>query len=235
VFRKASHLVLDATERNRAIRDTGAASMVGRLVGIALGASLVIGALASTETVTVSARQSTLAIENGRRVVSAAKRTGEANIAAATSGARTPGASGAVAGTPAPCAPAPASAAVSARGSADRAYTYEAGGRRDPFISLDRASDPNGRARSKLPGLAGLAINEATVKGVVKSEGRLVAMVQAPDNKTYIVRPNDRLLDGAVRAVTPEGVVFVQQVNHPRSLVKQREIRKLLRPMEEGK
>jgi Tfp pilus assembly protein PilP len=126
--------------------------------------------------------------------------------------------------------PAPAPAAAP-----DRSYSYDAAGRRDPFLTLDRASDPKGSARDKLAGLAGLAINEATVKGVVKSQGRLVAMVQAPDNKTYIVRPNDRLLDGAVRAVTPEAVVFVQQVSDPLSLVKQREIRKPLRTIEEAK
>jgi Tfp pilus assembly protein PilP len=128
------------------------------------------------------------------------------------------------AAAPAPATPAPA-----------RAFIYDQAGRRDPFVSLDRSSDPKGSARERLNGLAGLAINEATVKGVVKSQGRLVAMVQAPDNKTYIVRPNDRLLDGAVRAVTPEAVVFVQQVSDPLSLVKQREVRKPLRPIEEGK
>jgi hypothetical protein len=126
-------------------------------------------------------------------------------------------------------------AAAAAPAEPERSYSYDAAGRRDPFINLDRASDPKGSARDKLAGLAGLAINEATVKGVVKSQGRLVAMVQSPDNKTYIVRPNDRLLDGAVRAVTPEAVVFVQQVSDPLSLVKQREIRKPLRTIEEGK
>jgi hypothetical protein len=60
-------------------------------------------------------------------------------------------------------------------------------------------------------------------------------MVQAPDDRTYIVRTNDRLLDGAVRAVTPEAVVFVQQVNDPLSLIKEREIRKPLRVVEEVK
>jgi Tfp pilus assembly protein PilP len=84
-------------------------------------------------------------------------------------------------------------------------------------------------------GLAGLMINEATVKGVVKSRGRMLAMVQAPDNKTYIVRASDRLLDGEVRAVTAEAVVFVQNVNDPLSPVRQREIRKPLRIVEEGK
>jgi type IV pilus assembly protein PilP len=129
--------------------------------------------------------------------------------------------------------PAPATPAA-APAPAPPAYTYDPAGRRDPFIGLDRASDPKGSAR-KNTGLQTLTINEATVKGVVKSQGRLVAMVQAPDNKTYIVRPNDRLLDGAVRAVTPEAVVFVQTVNDPLSLVKQREIRKPLRILEEDK
>jgi hypothetical protein len=38
-----------------------------------------------------------------------------------------------------------------------------------------------------------------------------------------------------VRAVTPEAVVFVQQVNDPLSLIKEREIRKPLRVVEEVK
>jgi Tfp pilus assembly protein PilP len=113
-------------------------------------------------------------------------------------------------------------------------YTYDAAGRRDPFLALDHASDPRTGA-GKMNGLAGLMINEATVKGVVKSRGRMLAMVQAPDNKTYIVKASDRLLDGEVRAVTAEAVVFVQNVNDPLSPVRQREIRKPLRIVEEGK
>ena len=115
-----------------------------------------------------------------------------------------------------------------------RGYAYDASGRRDPFSGLDHASDPRAGA-GKLNGLAGLTISEATVKGVVKSKGRMLAMVQAPDNKTYIVRASDRLLDGEVRAVTAEAVVFVQNVNDPLSPVRQREIRKPLRIVEEGK
>lgn len=130
----------------------------------------------------------------------------------------------------APAAAAPAGVALPRSG-----YTYDAAGRRDPFLSLDHASDPRGNAGGKLNGLAGLMINEATVKGVVKSRGRMLAMVQAPDNKTYIVKASDRLLDGEVRAVTAEAVVFVQNVNDPLSPVRQREIRKPLRIVEEGK
>jgi Tfp pilus assembly protein PilP len=133
---------------------------------------------------------------------------------------------------------APAGAAKTAAAPAapigGRGYSYDASGRRDPFSALDHASDPRA-ANGKLNGLAGLMINEATVKGVVKSRGRMLAMVQAPDNKTYIVRASDRLLDGEVRAVTAEAVVFVQNVNDPLSPVRQREIRKPLRIVEEGK
>jgi Tfp pilus assembly protein PilP len=133
-----------------------------------------------------------------------------------------------------PAAPAAAAPAPAAPAGPRSGYAYDAGGRRDPFLALDNASDPRANG-GKMNGLAGLMINEATVKGVVKSRGRLLAMVQAPDNKTYIVKASDRLLDGEVRAVTAEAVVFVQNVNDPLSPVRQREIRKPLRIVEEGK
>jgi hypothetical protein len=62
-----------------------------------------------------------------------------------------------------------------------------------------------------------------------------MAMVQGPDNRTHIVRQGDKLLDGTVRAVTPEGLVIVQDVTDPLSLVKQREVRRLLRSLEAAK
>lgn len=142
-----------------------------------------------------------------------------------------PAAGAAAPQTPAPQTPAPAAAAPP-----PITFNYDGAGRRDPFVSLaSRGSDPRSEGRLRYQGLAGVGVTEVTVKGIVLYEGKLVAMVQAPDNRTYIVRPNDRLLDGAVRAVTPEAVVFVQQVNDPLSLVTQREIRKPLRVVGEVK
>ena len=80
---------------------------------------------------------------------------------------------------------------------------------------------------------AGLAVDDLSVKGIVSSPGGLLAMVQGPDKKTYLVRQNDKLLDGVVKAITPEGLVILQDVNDPLSLVKQKEVRKMLH--EEGK
>lgn len=128
-----------------------------------------------------------------------------------------------------------ASAAPAAPARPGAGYVYDPSGRRDPFRALDALDPSRVNAGGKAAGLAGLTIAEATVKGVVKSRGRMLAMVQSPDNRTYIVRASDRLLDGEVRTVTAEAVVFVQNVNDPLSPVRQREIRKPLRIVEEGK
>jgi Tfp pilus assembly protein PilP len=74
-----------------------------------------------------------------------------------------------------------------------------------------------------------------SVRGVMKSRGSLIAMVQGPDKRAFVVHPGDKFADGTVKAVTPDGLVIVQQVNDPLSLVKQREVRKMLRSVEDGK
>jgi Tfp pilus assembly protein PilP len=73
------------------------------------------------------------------------------------------------------------------------------------------------------------------IRGVIQSGGSYVAMVQGPDVKTYIVHVNDRLLDGTVKSIGPQGLVIIQEVNDPLSLIKQREVRKGLRATDEGK
>ena len=60
-------------------------------------------------------------------------------------------------------------------------------------------------------------------------------MVQAPDKKTYVIHQGDKFADGVVKAVTTQGLVIVQDVNDPLSLVKQREVRKMLRSLEDAK
>ena len=127
--------------------------------------------------------------------------------------------------TPAPAAtPAPADS-----------YTYNPEGRRDPFVSLLRGGSDQRAARIGVAGLAGLTVDEISVRGVVAGNSGYVAMVMGPDNKTYIVHPGDKLLDGAIKSITPQGLVIEQAVNDPLSVVKQREVRKLLRGIEDAK
>jgi type IV pilus assembly protein PilP len=114
------------------------------------------------------------------------------------------------------------------------AYTYNPEGRRDPFLSLiGRGDDVKGGVRPA--GVTGLLISEVSIKGIVRDRGAFAAMIQGPDNKTFIVKAGDRLMDGTVKSVVQDGVVFSQDVNDPLSLIKQKEIRKTLRTIEGGR
>ena len=73
------------------------------------------------------------------------------------------------------------------------------------------------------------------LRGVMQSRNSYVALLSGPDGKTYSARANDRLVDGVIRTVTPQGIVIMQEVNDPLSLVKQREVRKGLRAAEDVK
>jgi len=85
---------------------------------------------------------------------------------------------------------------------------------------------------SRPAGLSGILINEVNLKGIMRDRTGFVALVMGPDNKTYIVKPGDKLMDGSVKSIVADAVVFSQDVNDPLSLVKQREIKKSLRSEE---
>jgi type IV pilus assembly protein PilP len=113
-------------------------------------------------------------------------------------------------------------------------YTYQPSGRRDPFLSLLGVGADAHQGR-RVEGPAGMSVADITVRGVLEIRGTLIAMIHGPDNKTYTVHQGDKLLDGTIRAITQQGLVIVQEVNDPLSLVKQREVRKFLRGIEEPK
>ena len=113
-------------------------------------------------------------------------------------------------------------------------YTYQPEGRRDPFLSLI-GTGADVRSARKGDGLANMHASDISVSGVLQSRGEMVAMIKGPDNRTYIVHQGDKLADGTIKSITPQGLVLLQEVNDPLSLVKQREIRKLLRSLEDGR
>ena len=145
----------------------------------------------------------------------------------------------------APAQQAPSAAPPAAAGQAPKAaapppprpetYTYQPDGRRDPFISLlDTGSDLRTPSR-RGDGPASISANEISVRGVMLSRGQMVAMIQGPDNKTYIVHQGEKLLDGTIKSIIARGIVVDQQVNDPLSIVKHREVTKLLRSLESGR
>jgi Tfp pilus assembly protein PilP len=131
-----------------------------------------------------------------------------------------------------PPAAAPSTPAASPPVEQPSGWSYDPEGRRDPFLSLlGRGNDP-GMSGSRPPGVAGLLIADVTVKGILRAGSGFLAMIQASDSKTYIVRAGDRLFDGSVKSILQDKVIFSQDVNDPLSLVKQREIPKAVRSAE---
>jgi Tfp pilus assembly protein PilP len=114
-------------------------------------------------------------------------------------------------------------------------YIYQVDGRRDPFLSLLHTGTELPRPTVKREGLAGFTLNEISVRGILQSRTALVAMVQGPDNKTYLIHQGDKLADAVVKNVTADGLVVMQDVTDPLSTQKQREVRKVLRSLEGAK
>jgi len=114
-------------------------------------------------------------------------------------------------------------------------YSYRADGRRDPFMSLI-GSAPEPRAGTRRgDGLAGLTVEEITVRGVMQSGTQFIAMVHGADTRTYLVHVGEKLADGVVTNVTARGLVVLQDVQDTLAPGKQREVRKLLRSLDDGK
>jgi type IV pilus assembly protein PilP len=109
-------------------------------------------------------------------------------------------------------------------------YHYDPQGRRDPFQSLIGPA-PKLKEGQRPAGLAGFLIDEIKLQGIVKTrEQGLVAMVNGPDNKGYLARVGQKVLDGEIIRMTPTTVVFRQEVNDPTRIERFREVVKDLSP-----
>ncbi|HEY7170551.1 MAG TPA: pilus assembly protein PilP [Vicinamibacterales bacterium] len=168
---------------------------------------------------------------------------------AAAGSAAAPAGAAAAAGAAAPQGAAPAAAPQGAapQGAAPQAgasavpplppenFTYQPDGRRDPFLSLVGAGGQTESHGKKGEGVGAFSLAEVSVRGIVQSKGRLLAMAETPDGKTYLIHAGDKLADGVVKSVMSDGLVFIQDINDPLSVQKQREVRKLLRSLEDAK
>ena len=114
--------------------------------------------------------------------------------------------------------------------SAPDAYHYDPQGRRDPFQSLIGPA-PRLQTGQRPPGPPGFLIDEIKLQGVVRTRQQgLVAMVNGPDNKGYLIKVGDKVLDGEVIRMTATSVVFRQEVNDPTQIERFREVVRDLSP-----
>jgi type IV pilus assembly protein PilP len=114
--------------------------------------------------------------------------------------------------------------------SAPDAYHYDPQGRRDPFQSLIGPA-PKLQPGQRPPGPPGFLIDEIKLQGVVKTRQQgLVAMINGPDTKGYLIKVGDKVLDGEVIRITSSALVFRQEVNDPTRIERFREVVKELSP-----
>jgi Tfp pilus assembly protein PilP len=114
--------------------------------------------------------------------------------------------------------------------STPESYHYDPQGRRDPFQSLVGPA-PKLQPGQRPPGPPGFLIDEIKLQGIVRTKQQgLIAMVNGPDNKGYLIKVGDKVLDGEIIRVTPSSVVFRQEVNDPTRIERFREVVKDLTP-----
>lgn len=106
--------------------------------------------------------------------------------------------------------------------------SYDSGGRRDPFSSLitPRRTGNDG-TQPRPAGLAGVSLVDVLVRGIVRKDDVLLAILEGPDRKSYVSRVNDRLLDATVVRIDADGVIFAENTERGTA---PNHLRKWLRP-----
>ena len=97
-------------------------------------------------------------------------------------------------------------------------------GRRDPFISPVVAHSMNGSGCNT--GKRCLAIDQIALKGVVRSDGGMIAVVVNAVNKAYFLRENDPVFNGYVVKITGDSIIFKETLQDKLGKPFEREVTK---------
>ena len=99
-------------------------------------------------------------------------------------------------------------------------------GRRDPFVSpvMNRAMIGSGCSTGKRC----LAIDQIALKGVVKSDSGMIAVVTNALDKAYFLHENDPVFNGYVVKITGDSIVFKESVQDKLGKPFMREVKKTI-------
>ncbi len=107
----------------------------------------------------------------------------------------------------APAAPAPAATAAPQTAAA----ATKPAGRRDPFINpIVRTTGGPGAVCST--GKRCLVISEMMLRGIVKTQTGMIAVVSNQANRAYFLKENDPVFNGVVVKITGDSVIFKENV-----------------------
>jgi len=98
-------------------------------------------------------------------------------------------------------------------------FSYDAGGRRDPFKSLLAPAKAPDLRGPRPEGIPGLLIDEVMITGIFRTQEGYVAQVQSAESeRSYLLKQGDELYDGDVVRITDNEIVFKQIVQDPTAL-----------------
>ncbi len=129
-----------------------------------------------------------------------------------------------------PAAAAPQPAASLVENLPGPTFSYDPEGRRDPFKNLMAGRDVKEKPGSG--GLSQLAIGDMTLIGIVKSKGRLTAIVSGPQGFPHFVKAGDRFADGYVFSIQETQAVFRVTSEKGIPLMRPKDIVKEINPEE---
>jgi Tfp pilus assembly protein PilP len=113
-------------------------------------------------------------------------------------------------------------------------YTYEAHGRRDPFLSLIEVAKAKPVKRKGATPIENYDVAEITLLAVVWDSHQYYALIKLPDNKTYTIRKGMTLglYGGKVEEIAKDSVLIREQIKDYRGQFKTKDT--LLRLRKEG-
>jgi len=109
-------------------------------------------------------------------------------------------------------------------------FSYDPEGRRDPFKNLMAGRDV--KERPGAGGLTQLSIGDMTLVGIVKTRGKLTAIVSGPQGFPHFVKAGDRFADGYVLDVQETQAVFRVTTEKGIPLMRPKDIVKEINPEE---
>lgn len=87
-----------------------------------------------------------------------------------------------------------------------------AAGKRDPFVNPVVRASATGAGSMCSTGKRCLAINEVVLRGVVKTQSGMIAVVSNQANRAYFLKENDPVFNGTVLKITADSVIFRETV-----------------------
>lgn len=109
-------------------------------------------------------------------------------------------------------------------------FSYDPEDRRDPFKNLMAGRDV--KEKPGAGGLTQLSIGDMTLIGIVKSKGRLTAIVTGPQGFPHFVKTGDRFADGYVFNIQETQAVFRVTSERGIPLMRPKDIVKAINPEE---